>query len=317
MQQSLDCYKIFMGWYTWCEVKDMDDKYKIALCQMMVTPDKEQNIHKMEQFVGEAAESGARIVCLPEIWNSPYDVNLFGDYAEPDDGPSVRAMSELARKSGIYLVGGSIPEKELVSEKNLSNDKALFYDKGLSNEKDLSNEKENGKPCMYNTSFVFDPEGKVIAKHRKVHLFDVDIKNGIRFKESDFFTAGSSITLFDTDFGRIGLAICFDVRFPEMFREMAKEGAHLIFLPASFNMTTGPAHWDLLIRSRALDNQIYMAACASARNPSASYTSWGHSCVATPWGEYCAAADANESIVYATVDKGYMQKVRKEIPIGN
>jgi predicted amidohydrolase len=98
---------------------------------------------------------------------------------------------------------------------------------------------------------------------------------------------------------------------------MAKAGAELVFLPACFNMTTGPAHWDTLIKSRALDNQFYLAACASARNPAATYTSWGHSCAATPWGEYCAAADARESIIYADIDPGYIRKIRQEIPLGN
>ena len=252
---------------------------------MMVTPEKEQNIRRAGECIKEAAESGARVICLPEIWNSPYDVKLFGNYAEPENGPSAEFMSGAAEKYGIYLIGGSIPE--------------------------LAGSR------VYNTSFVFSPSGDMIAKHRKVHLFDIDIENMIRFKESDFFSAGENITLFDTELGKMGLAICFDVRFPEMFRQMAKAGAEIIFLPASFNMTTGPVHWELLIKSRALDNQLYLAANASARNTSASYLSWGHSCVASPWGELIASADEKESIVYAEIDPEYIKKVRREIPIGN
>jgi predicted amidohydrolase len=259
--------------------------YKIALCQMIVSPDKEQNVKRAEECIKEAAGNGAQVICLPEIWNCPYDVSLFGGCSEPEDGPSVEFMSGVSRKLGIYLVGGSIPEK------------------------DGSN--------MYNTSFVFSPSGEMIAKHRKVHLFDIDIKNGIRFKESDFFSAGDSFTIFDTEFGKMGLAICFDIRFPEMFKTMSVTGAEIVFLPASFNMSTGPVHWVTLIKSRALDNQFYLAACASARNENASYISWGHSCVATPWGELSAAADEKESIAYAAIDPEYIKKVRREIPIGN
>ncbi|MDR3305725.1 MAG: carbon-nitrogen hydrolase family protein [Clostridiales Family XIII bacterium] len=262
----------------------MDRKYKIALCQMLVSNDKDENREKAARLVNEAAAAGAKVVCLPEIWNSPYDVKKFAGYEEPSDGPSVRLMSGLARENGIFLIGGSIPER--------------------------------GEGGMYNTSFVFDPSGAVIARHRKVHLFDVDIEGGIHFKESDFFAAGDALTTFDTDFGTMGLAICFDVRFPEMFRQMTRAGAHIIFLPASFNMTTGPVHWDLLMRSRALDNQIFFAACSPARDLSASYHSWGHSCIATPWGDYCGAADQRETIVYGVVDRDYQDKIRQEIPLG-
>ena len=271
----------------------MNETYKIALCQMLVTPEKEQNMKRAGECIAEAAENGSKVICLPEIWNCPYDVKLFGNYAEPEDGPSVVFMSSVAKKYGVYLVGGSIPE---LAE---------------------TDDDKKGASHVYNTSFVFSPSGEMIAKHRKVHLFDIDIENGIRFKESDFFSAGDSLTLFDTEMGKMGLAICFDVRFPEMFREMTRAGAEIIFLPASFNMTTGPVHWELLIKSRALDNQLYLAACASARNENASYLSWGHSCVATPWGELAASADEKESIAYAEIDRRFLKKVRREIPIGN
>ena len=292
----------------------MEKLYKIALCQMMVTSDKKQNLQRAAKAVEEAAQGGGRVVCLPEIWNSPYDVKLFGDYAEPADGPSTTLMSELAQKYGIYLIGGSIPEQASDGDSD-----------GNHNSDSDGNHNSNGDGDgngdsnirMYNTSFVFDPTGALIAKHRKVHLFDVDIERGVRFKESDFFAPGENLTVFETCYGKMGLAVCFDLRFPDMFREMAKAGAHIVFLPASFNMTTGPAHWDTLIKSRALDSQFYLAACAPARNLGASYISWGHSCVASPWGELCAAADAREQIVYATIDIDYIKKIRQELPIGN
>ena len=258
-------------------------RYKIALCQLLVSEDKEKNFLGAANMISEAAANEASVVCLPEIWNAPYDVNRFADYSEDESGPSVELMSKLAKDNNIYLIGGSIPEKD--------GDKT------------------------YNTSFIFDREGKILAKHRKVHLFDIDIEGGIRFKESDFFSAGNSLTLIDTDFGKIGVAICFDIRFPYIFSELTQLGAHIVFLPGAFNMTTGPAHWDLLIRSRALDNQIYFAACSPARNLSLNYHAYGHSCIATPWGDYCGATDANESIVYGIIDHSYEDKIRRELPI--
>jgi predicted amidohydrolase len=261
---------------------------------MTVTPDKDENMETAARLVHEAAAGGAKIVCLPEIWNCPYEVKLFAGYAEPADGPAVELMSDLARQNEVFLVGGTIPE--------------------------ISGEKTpDGAAKVYNTSFVFDPSGAPLAKHRKSHLFDIAIEGGLHFRESDFFAVGGQPdgTLFETDFGTVGLAVCFDVRFPEMFRKMTEGGAHLIFLPAAFNMTTGPAHWEILAKSRALDNQVFFAACAPARNTKTRFIAYGHSCVVTPWGEYCAAADSRETVLYATIDKGYMEKVRAELPIGH
>jgi omega-amidase len=239
-------------------------------------------------MVRAAASAGARVCCLPEIWNAPYDVKRMRSYAEPADGPSARFMADLAREQQIYLIGGSIPELDGA----------------------------NGED-MYNTSFVFDPDGACIARHRKVHLFDVTVSNGISHRESDLFGAGDGPTIFDTALGKMGLAVCFDVRFPEMFREMAQAGCHLIFLPAAFTMTTGAAHWKILLKSRALDNQLFFAACSPARNPAAIYASWGHSMVTTPWGDTAGGADERETIVYAVIDPDYANKIRREIPIGN
>jgi len=264
----------------------MNNQYKVALCQMTPTKDKNKNHALAAEVVLEAKRREADVICLPEIWNAPYDLKLIGDYAEPADGPSTTLLTELARENNIYLIGGTIPEVG-----------------------------EDSK--VYNTSFVFDRKGNVIAKHRKTRLFDVDIEDRIRFKESDFFSAGHGLTVFDTDFGKMGLAICFEIRFPDMFREMNKQGAHIVFVPATFNINTGAAHWDILLKSRALDNQMYIAECAPARDLTASFITWSHSCVATPWGEYNASTDSHETIVYATIDIDYMNRIRKELPIGN
>ena len=257
--------------------------FKLALCQVTGSADKERNRAKASQFIREAAANGAQVISLPEMWNCPYSNDYFRKYAEPEDGESVQMMSDLAKELGIYLIGGSISE--------LDGDR------------------------VYNTSFSFDPSGRIIGRHRKVHLFDIDVEGGIRFMESDTLTAGNELTVVDTEFCKIGVAICYDIRFPEWFRKMALAGAQLIVLPAAFNMTTGPAHWDLSIRARALDNQVYMAANAPARVEDGVYVSYGNSCIASPWGDFIAHADEKPQIIYGDIDLDRVAAVREQLPL--
>ncbi|GJN30444.1 hypothetical protein PR202_gb18752 [Eleusine coracana subsp. coracana] len=205
-------------------------KFKVALCQLSVTADKARNIAHARAAIEKAAADGAKLVLLPEIWNSPYSNDSFPDFAEDieaggDAAPSFSMMSEIARALQITLVGGSIPER---SGGNL-----------------------------YNTCCVFGSDGKLKGKHRKIHLFDIDIPGQITFKESNTLTAGENPTIVDT-------------------------GAHLLCYPGAFNMTTGPLHWELLQRARATDNQLFVATCAPARDTGAGYVAWGHSTLVGP-----------------------------------
>lgn len=257
--------------------------FKIALCQMKVSADKEQNRAKAAACIREAAESGAKIISLPEMWNCPYSNDYFRDFAEPEEGESVGMMSELAKELGIYLIGGTIPELE------------------------------EGK--VYNTAFCFGKGGQIIGKHRKVHLFDIDVEGKFRFMESDTLTAGDRLTVIDTEFCKVGVAICYDVRFPEWFRKMALEGAKLIVLPAAFNTTTGPVHWDLLMRSRAMDNQVYFAANAPAQDDYGIFKAYGNSCIVDPWSEFVAHADEKECILYGDIDLEKVENIRQQLPL--
>jgi len=258
-------------------------KFKLGLCQMMGRMDKEESKAGARAMVTEAARQGAKVVALPEMWNCPYSNDYFRDYAEPADGDAVRFLSGLAAETDVYLVGGSIPELD------------------------------GGK--VYNTSFIFDRRGNLLGKHRKVHLFDIDVKGGIRFMESDTLSPGADRTVIDTEFCKIGVAICYDVRFPELSRKMALEGAKLIILPAAFNLTTGPAHWDLTMRARALDNQVYFAAVSPARDMGGVYQAYGSTCIATPWGEFLAKADEKETIIYGDIDLDYVEAIRDQLPL--
>lgn len=260
------------------------EKIKIAAIQMSTVADKMENVRTVKAYLEKIKDENPDFVILPEMFCCPYQTENFPIYAEKEGGPVWQQLSGYAKQYGIYLIGGSMPEKD--AEGN-----------------------------VYNTSYIFDREGKQIGKHRKVHLFDIDIKGGQTFKESDTLTAGDSDTVFDTEFGKIGVMLCFDIRFPELSRMMVNDGAKVIFVPAAFNMTTGPAHWELSFRTRALDNQIYMVGCAPARDVSAGYISWGHSIVTDPWGRVTGMLNENEGILLAELDMDYEEQVREELPL--
>ena len=260
------------------------EKIKIAAIQMSTVADKMENVRTVKAYLEKIKDENPDFVILPEMFCCPYQTENFPIYAEKEGGPVWQQLSGYAKQYGIYLIGGSMPEKD--AEGN-----------------------------VYNTSYIFDREGKQIGKHRKVHLFDIDIKGGQTFKESDTLTAGDSDTVFDTEFGKIGVMLCFDIRFPELSRMMVNDGAKVIFVPAAFNMTTGPAHWELSFRTRALDNQIYMVGCAPARDVSAGYISWGHSIVTDPWGRVLDMLDEKKGILLAELDMDYEEQVREELPL--
>ena len=256
---------------------------KIAVAQMPVTADKKENIDTACHFIEQAAMQQAELVILPEMFCCPYDNKAFPLYAESRGGLVYSAMQQAAKKNRIALVAGSMPEK------------------------DCGN--------LYNTSFVFDQNGKEIAHHRKAHLFDIDIAGGQYFKESDVLTPGDSCTVFKVCGHTFGLAICFDIRFPELFRKMALYGAEAVLVPAAFNMTTGPAHWELTFRARALDNQIYCIGAAPARDEQAGYVSYAHSIVCSPWGDVTACADEKDTLLTAALDFDRVAQVRAQLPL--
>ncbi len=259
-------------------------KIKVAAIQMPTVTDKMQNVRTAGIYLEKIKDEKPDFVILPEMFCCPYQTQNFPVYAEEEGGPVWQQLSEYANQYGIYLIGGSMPEKDA-----------------------------EGK--VYNTSYVFDRQGKQIGKHRKVHLFDIDVKGGQTFKESDTLTAGDHDTVFDTEFGKMGVMLCFDIRFPELARMMVNDGAKAIFVPAAFNMTTGPAHWELSFRTRALDNQIYMIGCAPMRDESAGYISWGHSIVTDPWGRVMEMLDEKEGILLTELDLDYEDQVREELPL--
>ncbi|MBQ6361308.1 MAG: carbon-nitrogen hydrolase family protein [Lachnospiraceae bacterium] len=257
-------------------------KVRIALIQMKVCRDTAVNLRTAETMIRQAAER-ADIVVLPEMFCCLYTNKAFVAAKEPKGGRIWSVLQKAAAENHVYLIGGSMPEEE------------------------------DGR--IYNTCFVFDREGKQIARHRKVHLFDIDIEGGQHFRESDTFTPGHSYTVFDTEFGKMGVEICFDIRFQELARITALAGAKMIFIPAAFNMTTGPAHWELHFRGRAVDNQVFVCGCAPARDENGPYISYGNSIAVSPWGDVTGRLDEKEGILYQEPDLDLVNSIRAQLPI--
>ena len=272
---------------------------KIGICQIKVGANKDENIARAKQAISEAKSKGAELVILPECWNSPYSTASFPKYAEhvPNVGkqvdnassPSVSMLCSIAKENNIWLIGGSIPERESVAG--------------------------NKADKLYNTSLVIDSNGTIVGKHRKVHLFDIDIPGKITFRESDSLSPGQSITTVQTPWGLIGVGICYDLRFPELAIAMRDMGCKILLFPGAFNMITGPLHWELLQRARAVDNQVYVVTCSPARvKDSNGYVAYGHSNVISPMGEVIGDAGTDDNVIVVDINLQNVQNMRENIP---
>lgn len=266
---------------------------KIALCQMNVVDNKEKNIKKAIQMIRDSKKQGADLAVLPEMFNCPYENEKFIEYGEEfEDSQTLNRIAETAKEEDIHVLAGSIPEIEM----------------------SLAEEGKDEK-SIYNTSVLFDNHGKILGKHRKMHLFDIDVKGKIYFKESDTLSAGSSFTVIETELATIGIGICYDIRFVELSRILTLNGAEILIFPGAFNLTTGPAHWEILFKSRALDNQVYTIGVAPALDKTANYNSFGHSIAVNPWGEVIEELDFEEDLKIVEIDLNEIKRIREEIPI--
>ncbi len=258
--------------------------FDVAVLQMNSGEDKAANVETALRLIDDAAATGARLVVLPEIWT--YLGNDEGNRANAESipGPVTDALSAKAKEHGIYLHGGSILEQR------------------------------DGEPKLFNTTVVFDPSGELIAQYSKIHMFDVVLDGVASYKESNTVQRGEEIVTFDMDGTTVGLAICYDLRFPELFRILRLHGADVIVLPAAFTMTTGKDHWEVLIRARAIENQVYMVSCGQYGPDSSGKWCYGRSLIADPWGTVLGTAPDRECVLTATVDLDYLQKVRRQVP---
>ncbi|EDW13962.1 omega-amidase NIT2 [Drosophila mojavensis] len=259
---------------------------RVALLQLRASKDKTANVlNAVSKIELAVKEHKPRLITLPECFNCPYGTKYFREYAEHiPDGYTSQQLSKAALDNQIYLIGGTIPELG-----------------------------END--AIYNTCTVWGPNGELLAKHRKMHLFDIDVKGGIRFKESETLSAGNDFTIVNVDGHKIGIGICYDIRFEEMARLYRNNGCEMIVYPAAFNMTTGPLHWELLQRARANDNQLFVVTTSPARDTSAEYVAYGHSMIVDPWAKVQKTADENEQILVDDIDFSLVEQVRQQIPV--
>jgi deaminated glutathione amidase len=257
---------------------------RIAACQMNSQGDKDANLAAAERLIDEAARRGAQMVGLPEMFNL-----LTGDEstvagAESEDGPTSQLLRNKARQHQMYIHGGSIPTVIPGSDR------------------------------IGNTTFVFDPDGATIARYQKIHLFDIHIEGQKSYKESARVAPGEEMVTFETDQGNFGLTICYDIRFPELYRALTLAGARVIFHPAAFTLYTGKDHWETLIRARAIENQVYMVSPAQIGTHGNGKQCFGSTMIVDPWGTVLARAPERECVVVAEVDYAAQDKVRAELP---
>jgi predicted amidohydrolase len=246
--------------------------------------DKATNVEAAERLVAQAASRGADVVLLPEKWNAIGDADVYRATAEPlDGGESVTAMSSWARTHGITLVGGSITERR------------------------------DGREKLSNTSLVFDADGTIIATYRKIHLFDVDV-GGVSYRESEAEEPGDEPVVAHAEGWGIGLSVCYDVRFPELYRILVLGGAELLTVPAHFTTPTGKDHWHVLLRARAIENQCYIAAAAQVGETLRGKPAYGRSLIADPWGTVLAQAPDEQTVVVADVDRARVAGIRATLP---
>ncbi|HYG61125.1 MAG TPA: carbon-nitrogen hydrolase family protein [Thermoanaerobaculia bacterium] len=258
-----------------------------AAVQLTSTSDEQANWESARALIERAAGHGASFVATPENTNylGPHEEKV--RRAEPLDGSTVRRFAELARGLGIHLLLGSF------------------------------NEKSDDAHRCYNTSVFFGPDGSILGTYRKIHLFDVDVPGGVRFSESATCKPGEGTAVVDTPLGRFGLSICYDLRFAELYRQLADQGADILMIPSAFTLATGKDHWEPLIRARAIENQCWVIAPAQHGkhdDQGLSHT-WGHAMIVDPWGLPAATASDGPGIALAEIDLGRAAKVRQAIPV--
>ncbi|MBM4276091.1 MAG: carbon-nitrogen hydrolase family protein [Deltaproteobacteria bacterium] len=258
----------------------------VAAIQLNSTEDMSRNLEKARAFIKEAVKQGARVVALPEhfAYLGPEDKNP--PSAQALEGPLVKEFGDLARRWEICLLLGSFPEAAA----------------------------PGARP--YNTSVLLGPDGQILARYRKMHLFDIEVPGGPTYRESECVAPGEEIAVAPLPGSPFtaGLAICYDLRFPELFRAMTAAGADLFFLPAAFTFTTGRDHWEVLIRARAIENLAYVVAPAQWGQHSPGRRSFGRSLIVDPWGLILAQAPDGEGVIYARLDHAGLSRRRRELP---
>jgi len=256
---------------------------RVAAVQLNSGDEKSRNLEVAERLVRESAADGAELVCLPEKWTVLGDSAALLAGAEPLDGPSLSAARGWARELGIHLLAGSIAERV------------------------------EGQERLANTSLLIDPDGEDVAVYRKIHMFDVEVE-GVSYRESENEQAGEEIVTAPLGDLQLGLSVCYDLRFPELYRILAVRGARVVTVPSAFTTPTGRAHWEVLLRARAIENQLFVIAANQSGTAPPHYDSYGHSMIVDSWGTVLAEAESGECFVAADLDLQEQGRQREKLP---
>ena len=258
--------------------------FRASAVQLKAGRDRDENLGCVDALVAEAADDGAELVVIPEVfaWRGPQSAEP--GQAEAIPGPTSNHVAVLARRLGIHLVAGSMLETGAAGK-------------------------------CFNTSILLGPDGSILARYRKIHLFEVDIAGEVTVSESRTRQAGEDVVCVDTSLGRIGLTICYDLRFPELYRRLAEAGAEIVVVPAAFTSTTGSAHWHPLVRARAIENQCFVVAANQFGANEEGFREYGHSMIVDPWGRILAeAGEDGPCTVAAQLDAQCLADVRRKLP---
>jgi predicted amidohydrolase len=258
--------------------------FGVAALQLCATADKNENLARLEALAERAVTRGARLVVAPEVflWRGPQAQEP--EIAEPIPGPVPERLAALARRLAVHFVAGSFLER-----------------------------RGDGRP--WNTSLLFAPDGSLLASYRKIHLFDVDIAGQVSVRESATRGAGTEPVVAPTDLGAIGLSICYDLRFPELYRRLALAGARILVVPAAFTFPTGAAHWEVLLRARAIENQCWVIAANQYGLGMGGVANYGNSMIIDPWGTVLARSGSDrDDVVCTEIDPAYLDRVREQLP---
>jgi len=260
------------------------DRYLAAVVQVGSGSERTRNLARITELTGEAAARGARLVVLPEVvaWRGPHVAER--GHVEPIPGPTSEVMASLARTHRLVLCAGSWLEESPTPGR------------------------------AFNTTCVFGPDGRLLARYRKIHLFDVDLPGQVAVRESETRTPGAEPVVVPTELGTLGLSICYDLRFPELYRRLAQAGAELLLVPSAFTAPTGAAHWEVLLRARAIENQCYVLAANQTGTSPHGFADYGNSLLVDPWGIVLARAGTNEGILLADIDRERLRRIRRELP---
>jgi predicted amidohydrolase len=263
----------------------MSRRFLAAAVQFCAAADKDANFAVAARLARVAAMRGAGLIVLPEMfaWRGAREAEASA--AESLPGPTSERLAGLARELGVVLVGGSLLERSAQADR------------------------------YYNTSTIYGRDGALLGRYRKVHLFDVDLPGHVTHRESDTKLRGDEVVVVSTDLGRIGLSICYDLRFPELYRRLVAAGATLICVPSAFTFPTGAHHWEILLRARAIEDQVYVVAANQIGRSPSGVNDFGHSLIVDPWGTPIArASNAAETVIVGEIDLDYLDRVRRELP---